>query len=188
MSASRRNLTTMRITCTVWVIAAICQLFTGVDRLAAQIIETRRVIGGGGGVTTGTTYIANGTIGQGATGQMVAQGGNLHDVGFWYGIYSPEVAHVQEEEMSPGASRIALWPNPASQRTTVEFVSAESGIGEIRIVDLLGNVAMRLPAEMIEAERPYHKEIDLAGIPSGSYMVVLATPRGTTMRPLVITH
>lgn len=86
------------------------------------------------------------------------------------------------------ATRISVMPNPASVHTTVTYVSAEAGSSELRIVDLLGTVVARIPAGTLEAERLYRQELDLSGIATGSYVLVLATPSGVISQPLLVTQ
>jgi hypothetical protein len=86
------------------------------------------------------------------------------------------------------ASRIRVWPNPATDHAMVEYVAAESGTISIRLVDLYGNEVARLLESDVEAQRLYQAEIDLDAVPSGSYTVVYSTPTQTTTQRLLITQ
>lgn len=86
------------------------------------------------------------------------------------------------------ASRIRVWPNPASDHAMLEYVAAESGPVLIRLVDLYGNEVARLLESEVEAQRLYQAEIDIDAIPSGSYTVVYSTPTQTTTQRLLITQ
>lgn len=86
------------------------------------------------------------------------------------------------------ASRIRLWPNPAEEVTTLEFIANESGPAEIRLVNLLGSEIATLVEEEIEADRIYRMEVDLQDIPSGPYMVVYRTATATLTQRLMIRH
>lgn len=84
------------------------------------------------------------------------------------------------------ASRVRASPNPSHGRTTLEFVAAEDGPVEIRLVDLLGNDVARLIETNAEAERLYRSEVDLDAIASGSYVIVYRTPTQVLTERLVI--
>lgn len=86
------------------------------------------------------------------------------------------------------ASRIRVSPNPASTHTTLEFVSAEAGPAEIRLVDLFGREILLLAEQEIDAEQLYRVEVELEGIASGSYMVVFATSSQVLTERLLITQ
>ncbi|MBS1912775.1 MAG: T9SS type A sorting domain-containing protein [Bacteroidetes bacterium] len=309
-SAGVRMACAVILMCTAWGMA-------GVTRGAAQTIVTREVIAGGGGTASSPGHIVNGTISQTAAGRMVRKSGDLHDVGFWYQAYRPEVVtkvsipHIDAEvgthitvplqltvsqtqgpfgprpfqarirfnhtllhaagstpactydgddcaieitgiandgqsviaqldfvvalgdsESTPiaiddfqwqqtgeeriatvredgalqllgvcragnqirlirsgaFASRINVWPNPASRSTTVEYVSAEAGPLDVRIVDMLGDDVAHVAGGDAEAEKLYRQEVDLTGISSGSYVVVFTTPTGRFSQPLLITQ
>jgi hypothetical protein len=86
------------------------------------------------------------------------------------------------------ASRVRVWPNPASKEATMEFVSAEGGPATIRLVDVLGNEVARLYDAEIDPERLYQWKLDLSGIPSGSYTVVCRTTTKAVTQRLMITQ
>lgn len=86
------------------------------------------------------------------------------------------------------ASRMRLWPSPARELASLEFVAGESGPVEIRLVDMLGSDAATLVKEEIEADRIYRTDVDLSGIPSGSYIVVYRTATRTLTQRLLIQH
>lgn len=86
------------------------------------------------------------------------------------------------------ASRLRLWPNPAEEQTTLEFIANESGPVDISLVNMLGSKATSLVAEDIEADRIYRMDINLRDVPSGSYMVVYRTATGTLTQRLMIRH
>jgi hypothetical protein len=86
------------------------------------------------------------------------------------------------------ASRVRVWPNPATTRTTLEYVAAEAGPVTIRLVDLFGNDVTKLVSTDVEAERLYQTEIDLSQIPSGSYTLVYSTPTQMLTQHLIVTQ
>ncbi len=84
------------------------------------------------------------------------------------------------------ASRVRVSPNPTHGRTTLEYVAAEDGPVDVRLVDLLGNDVARLIETNAEAERLYRAEVDLDAIASGSYVIVYRTPTQVLTERLVI--
>jgi hypothetical protein len=86
------------------------------------------------------------------------------------------------------ASRIRIWPNPVAERATLEFVSAETGPVEIRLVDMLGNDVAELVTAEAKAEQLYRLELDLGAVASGSYVLVYSTPSGKMTQRLLVTQ
>ena len=74
------------------------------------------------------------------------------------------------------ASRVRAWPNPASSRASVEFISREEGRVRLSLMDAIGREVTLFTEQSVEAVRLYRMELDLSAIPSGSYFMVLRTP------------
>ena len=74
------------------------------------------------------------------------------------------------------ASRVRVWPNPASGSTEVAFVSREEGPVRVTLVDAIGREVATLAEQTVEAVKLYSINADLSSIPSGSYFLVFRTP------------
>jgi ligand-binding sensor domain-containing protein len=67
---------------------------------------------------------------------------------------------------------IAAYPNPFSQSSTITFSCAQSGAGEVTIVNLLGaEVARLFSGELSAGEHSF--EWDASGVPAGMYVCVV---------------
>jgi len=84
------------------------------------------------------------------------------------------------------ASRVAAWPNPAHDHVALEYVAAESGPVEIKLLDPLGREVAQLVQADVEAQRLYRIEVDLARVPSGAYVLTYTTPTRRLTQPLLI--
>lgn len=89
---------------------------------------------------------------------------------------------------SGALSRLAVHPNPARERTTVEFASNAIGRVELVLVDLLGKEVARLADQQIVPDRHYRIEVDLSGVASGSYVVICRMPASRLAERLVISE
>ncbi len=82
-----RNLLFCAIACLM-----VCLLAPAV--LPGQTIIKRHVVASGGGSASGAAHGVRGTISQTSAGRMVHDGGQPHDLGFWYWAYRPTVTTV----------------------------------------------------------------------------------------------
>ncbi len=84
------------------------------------------------------------------------------------------------------AARLTVWPNPASTSATIEFTPNETGVADIRLVDVLGSDVVGIIREQVQADELYKTSINLTNIPSGTYMLVFQLPSETITRRLVV--
>ncbi len=87
---------------------------------------------------------------------------------------------------SGSASRMVVRPNPARERTTIEYVSNALGEAEIILVDMLGKEVARVAEGELRPNVLYRTELDLSGIPSGSYIVLCRLPSDLLTYRLII--
>lgn len=87
---------------------------------------------------------------------------------------------------SGSAARLSLSPNPARNRVTIEYTSNEAGRAEVTLVDLLGNRVVTVAEGSILPDRLYRDELDLHGIPAGSYLILYRTPQSIMSRRLIV--
>ncbi|HVK40126.1 MAG TPA: T9SS type A sorting domain-containing protein, partial [Candidatus Kapabacteria bacterium] len=76
-------------------------------------------------------------------------------------------------------------PNPARGQVTLRVDLASAGDASFEIVDQLGERVMSGALGHLDAGRSY-RSLDVAGLASGAYVVVLRTDAGLVSVPLVI--
>jgi serine protease AprX len=78
------------------------------------------------------------------------------------------------ESATTPANSISLtsYPNPFSQSSTITFSCAESGVGEVTIVNLLGAEVERIFSGGLSAGQ-HSFEWDASGVPAGMYECVV---------------
>jgi len=69
-------------------------------------------------------------------------------------------------------SRVAAYPNPLTQSTTISFSSPESGAAEVTIVNLLGSQVKQIFSGELEAGE-HSFEWDASGMPVGMYECIV---------------
>lgn len=79
----------------------------------------------------------------------------------------------------------AVQPNPATDKFQVRFTLAEESPAELVLVDVLGNVLKTL-ARYSSARGEYSVSADVAGIPSGTYFVVLKSASGAVSEQIQV--
>lgn len=75
---------------------------------------------------------------------------------------------------------ISVKPNPARDEVTVEFEQSENGDMTIEIYDMLGTSVHRVVTHSAKGQNT--KTLHLADLPSGSYILTLRTPSGTSSK------
>nr|WP_262905937.1 fibronectin type III domain-containing protein [Hymenobacter terricola] len=79
------------------------------------------------------------------------------------------------------AAQVSLFPNPASRSATLRVPAALRGPGaSVRLLNALGQVVRRQPLAAADTA------LDLAGLPTGLYSLLLATPQGPLVKRLVV--
>lgn len=84
------------------------------------------------------------------------------------------------------ATRVRVWPNPASDQLNVEFISREEGTVRLELVDAIGRQVGTLAEQEVEAVRLYSMGIDLTDVASGTYFLILRTPSDVKTTRLTI--
>ena len=88
--------------------------------------------------------------------------------------------------LSGPAARLAVHPNPAFTAATLDLTPNETGPVTISLVDGLGSERLRFSPVEVEAGRHYPVQLDLSGVASGYYTVVVRTPSEILTRQLII--
>jgi hypothetical protein len=105
----------------------------------------------------------------------------------YYGYVEPVTSGVRSEAGTGADAVMSAAPNPAGDHATITFSLPEAGGVTVRLIDPLGRtVAVEELREL--AAGAHHHAIDLAGLPSGLYLVSLESAAGRRMLPLQVMH
>lgn len=99
--------------------------------------------------------------------------------------YGLQFSGVRSRHGAEGALALAAAPNPARGQVTLRVDLASAGDASFEIVDQLGEGVMSGALGHLDAGRSY-RSLDVAGLASGAYVVVLRTDAGLVSVPLVI--
>ena len=80
---------------------------------------------------------------------------------------------------------LRIEPNPVADRAEVSFDLASPGHVRIDMYDLTGR-AMRAILDGGMEAGPHRVRIETEGLPAGLYILELATPGGSTVRPMIV--
>lgn len=94
--------------------------------------------------------------------------------------------HIRLVRSAGPASRIRLFPNPATDRVSIEFTSKEEGRASLALIDQFGREVAVFAEQEVEASQLYRVDVDLYNISSGAYFVILRTPGEIKTTKLVI--
>jgi photosystem II stability/assembly factor-like uncharacterized protein len=107
------------------------------------------------------------------------------------GIYRrpiSDLAGVNKIQLEPSVDqKISAYPNPLTQSSTITISCAESGAGEVTIVNLLGvEVARLFSGELGSGEHSF--VWDASGVAAGTYFCALRTINGVQRVAMVVTR
>ena len=98
-----------------------------------------------------------------------------------------QALQVLEEELPlPGKPSLSVYPNPFTDRTTLQFVPAETGRATVEVYDLKGNLMRRLFTEPAEAGTQQTFELEGSGMAQGIYLVRLVSGRQVVKQKIVL--
>ena len=80
-----------------------------------------------------------------------------------------------------------LYPNPAKDRSVLDFTLTKEEKIRIKVLDLNGKIVWESTSERLSAGK-YSRPVSVADLPGGTYGVVLETARGRTGRMLIVSH
>ena len=78
---------------------------------------------------------------------------------------------LEDGEIDNTRHGFAIFPNPASNKATVEFYSENSGKFNLRLTDVTGRIIMNIDNNSVAGNNQF--ELDLSSISSGIYLVTL---------------
>lgn len=150
-----------------------------VASLFGQQIE-RQVIGSAGQVFSTGTLSASSTVGEVAT-LTFAEGNNQLTQGFQQSM--DVISAVIDLGSGVG---VELFPNPASDFATLRIETESNLDVRFDLVDISGRL-ISSKRQQLSASVTNHT-IDLSQLPSGTYFVRIATPRGSVLKTLKLVH
>ncbi|MEM7571444.1 MAG: DUF4832 domain-containing protein [Bacteroidota bacterium] len=72
---------------------------------------------------------------------------------------------------------LTIWPNPANDRLQLRWQGEQQPDGQIQLIDALGRAVL---------QQAFRSEISLAGLPVGTYTLILRTDQHTIVQRLII--
>ena len=100
-------------------------------------------------------------------------------------IFFWEWLGIEGESGSSGTSLLPVFPNPASGSAIIKFNLTEMGAVTISVYDLAGRLrAMPVDSEM----NPGSHEVEVSGLPSGSYYVRMVAGDEILQREFTLVH
>jgi hypothetical protein len=161
--------TTLFVSSATFVSAQTASVVIGSGAIAASLGETRLTA----------------TIGQSAIG-LTAATSTAASQGFWYSRTPAPTSLAQEDLESSSSLSLTSAPNPFSRSTTLSFTVQERGHVSLVLYNTAGQQVMTV----LDGDRdagPVSEQVDLSGLPSGSYTAAIriGDRRGTTTLILV---
>ena len=86
---------------------------------------------------------------------------------------------------TPRADGVQVYPNPTRGRASVRLFDGESGPISLVVQDRLGRTVLRQD-DHYAFNGDFTTTLDVGTLPSGSYLLLLRTPRGTRQHPLLL--
>jgi hypothetical protein len=87
--------------------------------------------------------------------------------------------------IEPATTSFATYPNPFTNRTTINITLPESSVAEISIVNLLGKeVAKLFSGELAVGQHAF--TWDANGVPAGMYQCVVRRGEGLEQLPILL--
>ena len=93
-----------------------------------------------------------------------------------------------KELPAKGKMAIAVFPNPASNKTSISFQTALTGKASISLYDMSGKLITTLYSGMVEKEKQQKIEMETSKLQAGMYFINLQTPSGKTQQKLIVSH
>jgi hypothetical protein len=109
----------------------------------------------------------------------------------WEGVWRRPLSEIipvpsAVETQAPIQSSISAYPNPLSQSTTIRFISAESGVARVTVVNLLGEEVARVFEGALTAGEHSFMWSKPTGLPDGIYECVVEMNGSVQQVPVVV--
>jgi hypothetical protein len=154
-----------------------------VSLLHSQYAIERYVSAAGGGKTSGTNYIINGTAGQQFIARTEGPGNNLYG-GYWY-TYSILTGINEGEQLPDEFMLYQNYPNPFNPVTKIRYELPGETSVIVRIYNMLGE-EMALLANGVQSAGRYEVEWNAAGYASGFYICRIEAGSYVSVKKLVL--
>ena len=90
----------------------------------------------------------------------------------------------QQESKDDHIEHFILYPNPTSGKFTVDIVLREPGAVGLQVFGLANNTLIR--HEQVFGSDSYQIPMDVSGLPSGLYVVVMETQFGYSLQKVIL--
>ncbi|HEC79004.1 MAG TPA: T9SS type A sorting domain-containing protein, partial [candidate division WOR-3 bacterium] len=103
-------------------------------------------------------------------------------------VFPTSMIGVEEQNTElPGATTIAITPNPVGRVGVLSYALARAGEVNLRLYDASGRLVKSL-AQGYQGAGSYTVRLSTAGLANGTYFVVLDTPSRRVSESLIIVH
>jgi hypothetical protein len=89
---------------------------------------------------------------------------------------------------TPGTVQMAVYPNPSSGTTAINFQLERAGPVTVSLFDATGRLVRSVAREKVFPASPQQLPLPLSGIKAGIYVVRLESSQGTRSEKLVVTE
>jgi hypothetical protein len=90
--------------------------------------------------------------------------------------------------VAPETLRISVIPNPAGSSAELHLLVRQTGDVRVTIHDMLGEAIREIPRLTATDSGEYTLQLDLAGLPAGSYLIVARGSIGQTTSQFTVEH
>ena len=106
---------------------------------------------------------------------------------FQYLVNCPTCIIIGVDDVNAAINQFSLYPNPASQQTTLSF-NAKNEIhnAEISLLGLSGNVVTKTPLGNIKATQNVQHTISTRQLAPGFYLVKLSCDEGEYVQKIIV--
>jgi photosystem II stability/assembly factor-like uncharacterized protein len=101
------------------------------------------------------------------------------------GVFRSGSLRAGVQTVAPFGTALQTFPNPTAGNTTIQYSNAKSGIAQVTIVNLLGEVVARVfDGELASGEHSFNWAAK--GLPDGMYQCVVRTNSRVDEKPILI--
>jgi hypothetical protein len=90
--------------------------------------------------------------------------------------------------VAPETLRISVIPNPAGSSAELHLLVRQTGDVRVTIHDMLGEAIREIPRLTANDSGEYTLQLDIAGLPAGSYLIVARGSIGQTTSQFTVEH
>ena len=88
-------------------------------------------------------------------------------------------------EFDVAENKIMVYPNPIQSEATFSYTLQEDSVISISIVDMMGRVVKTIRSNEMQSSGDYNQNVAIGELPSGNYLLVFSSPKGTQSVKLI---